>query len=73
MTDLIMTDEEIRYHFNKLKAGRTYWDNKCKEIVEFQYMGRTGYAIVCEPGDSGGGMQSCWGTNPNNLEKIINK
>jgi len=42
-----------------------------KEIVEFGYMGQTGLAIVYEPGDSGGGMQSAWGINPDNLESIV--
>ena len=37
-------------------------------MVEFGYMGQTGLAIVYEPGDSGGGMQSSWGVDPDNLE-----
>jgi hypothetical protein len=51
----------------QLIRGKVYYDKKHKEDVEFCYMGYTGLAIVCEPGDSGGGMQSCWGVDPNNL------
>lgn len=68
-----MDKEKIEYHQKRLRRGETYWDNKHKEIVEFKYLGQTGYAIVCEPGDAGGGMQSSWGTYPDNLEKIISK
>ena len=50
-----------------MKQGDIYWDEKRKQVVEFQYMGQTGLAIVCEPGDSGGVMQSCWGIDPRNL------
>ena len=49
-----------------------YYDTKNKQEVEFRYMGQnSGLAIVCDPGDSGGGMQSCWGVDPNNLTKRI--
>ena len=51
----------------ELIKGKIYYDTKYKVEVEFCYMGYTGLAIVCEPGDSGGGMQSCWGVDPNNL------
>ena len=51
----------------KLIKGEIYYDKFHKELVEFVYMGQTGWAIVCEPGDSGGGMQSCWGITPSSL------
>jgi len=51
-----------------LKEGQVYYDTVNKENVEYRYMGQTGRAIVCEPGDSGGGMQSSWAINPENLE-----
>ena len=60
-----MENEKIR-----LLKGEIYWDYVHKEEVEFGYMGKTGLAIVYEPGDSGGGMQSSWGVNPGNLESI---
>jgi hypothetical protein len=66
-----MEKEKMIYHQDRLNRGEIYWDNKNKEKVEFGYMGQTGYAIVCEPGDSGGGMQSSWGVNPDNLESIV--
>jgi hypothetical protein len=68
-----MNKEKIRYHLSRLKPGEIYWDNKHKELVEFGYMGQTGLAIVYEPGDSGGGMQSSWGIDPDNLEEIVSK
>lgn len=61
----------MRYHLQRLKCGEIYWDSKHNEKVEFGYMGQTGLAIVYEPGDSGGGMQSSWGIDPDNLEKIV--
>jgi hypothetical protein len=51
----------------KLEEGRVYYDNVAKEEVEFGYMGQTGLAIVYEPGDSGGGMQSSWAIDPKRL------
>lgn len=56
-----------------LEAEEIYWDQVNKELVEFGYIGLTGLAIVYEPGDSGGGMQSSWGVNPDNLESITDK
>ena len=50
-----------------LEEGKIYIDSKSKEAVEFKYAGQTGLAIVCEPGDSGGGMQSSWGLDPEQL------
>ena len=66
-----LSDEAIRHYVDKLRIGEVYYDKKHKQVVEFRYMGQTGWAIVCEPGDSGGGMQSCWGTGPDNLERIL--
>ena len=66
-----MDTKKMEYHLNRLKPGEIYWDRKNKEKVEFGYMGRTGYAIVYKPGDSGGGMQSSWGVDPDNLEKNV--
>jgi hypothetical protein len=63
----------MEYKNTNLQQGKIYWDKVNKEEVEFGYMGRTGYAIVYAPGDSGGGMQSAWGIKPENLEKIVNK
>ncbi len=63
----------MRYHLKRLIAGEIYWDTKHKEMVEFGYLGQTGLAIVYEPGDSGGGLQSSWGIDPDNLEKIVSK
>ena len=63
---------KMKYHLDRLNQGEIYWDKKNKIGVEFSYMGQTGYAIVCEPGDSGGGMQSHWGIDPDNLEKKVN-
>ena len=63
----------MEYLLNRLKQGEIYWDTKNKEKVEFGYMGQTGFAIVYAPGDSGGGMQSSWGVDPDNLEKIVSK
>lgn len=57
----------------RLQPGELYWDHMHKEVVEFVYMGQTGLAIVCEPGDSGGGMQSTWGVDPANLEGRVLK
>jgi len=54
----------------KLVRGNIYLDTKTAEKVEFKYMGQTGLAIVCEPGDSGGGMQSSWAIDPERLESI---
>ena len=68
-----METKEMEYHLRRLKQGETYWDRVNSEEVEFGYMGQTGFAIVYEPGDSGGGMQSSWGVNPNNLEYIVDK
>jgi hypothetical protein len=56
----------------ELVQGEVYWDKKKGEAVEFCYMG-TDYAIVCEPGDSGGGMQSCWGLKHDDLETLTEK
>ena len=56
-----------------LVKGEIYYDIRHKEEVEFQYMGQTGLAIVCEPGDSGGGMQSCWGITADNLQSLTNR
>ena len=56
----------------KLENGKLYFDTERKEIVEFGYMGQTGYAIVYEPGESGGGMQSSWCVEPEKLEAITN-
>ena len=56
-----------------LKTGKIYVDCRTNEKVEFRYMGQTGLAIVCEPGDSGGGMQSCWGVLPEMLKPIKGK
>jgi len=66
-----MKTEEMEYHIRRLKRGELYLDKVNQETVEFGYMGGTGFAIVYEPGDSGGGMQSSWGVNPNNLEFIV--
>jgi len=68
-----MDTKNMEYHLRRLKQGEIYWDKKYNEFVEFGYMGQTGYAIVYEPGDSGGGMQSSWGTDPENLESRIDK
>lgn len=54
----------------KFKRGKIFYHIPCKQNVEFRYMGKTNLAIVCEPGDSGGGMQSCWGVDPNKLIEI---
>lgn len=54
-----------------LIQGALYWDKANKEMVESGYMGKTGLAIVYEPGDSGGCMQSSWGVYPENLEKLV--
>lgn len=56
-----------------LVPGQVYWDKKHNQKVEFGYMGQTGFAIVCEPGDFEGGMQSSWGVDPGNLEKIASE
>ena len=50
-----------------LQVGEVYYDVVNKEVVEFRYIGGTGLAIVREPGDSGGGMQSCWGIDKDDL------
>jgi hypothetical protein len=63
--------KNIDYHLNRLIPGEIYWDKKNKKNVEYGYLGQTGFAIVYEPGDSGGGMQSSWGVDPDNLESII--
>lgn len=68
----ITNEQKMNYHLNRLNQGEIYWDSKSKELVEFGYLGKTGCAIVYEPGDSGGGMQSAWGIDPDNLEKIVN-
>lgn len=65
--------ELIDYHNNRLRAGEIYFDRRHDENVEFCYMGKTGLAIVCEPGDSGGGMQSCWGIEPESLEDLLDE
>ena len=54
----------------QLIQGNIYYDAKNRQEVEFRYHGQTGLAIVCDPGDSGGGMQSSWGIDPNNLTEI---
>jgi len=51
----------------ELIDGQIYYDKVNKQEVEFGYMGQTGLAIVYEPGDRGGGMQSSWAIDPNNL------
>ena len=56
-----------------LKMGEIYMDKRNDQLVEYKYMGQTGWAIVCEPGESGAGMQSSWGIKPNNLEYIVDK
>lgn len=63
----------MEYHERRLKRGEIYFNIISNEKVEYKYLGQTGLAIVCEPGDSGGGMQSSWGTNPNNLEFIVDE
>jgi len=63
----------MKYENKMLIPGEIYLDKKTKKNVEFGYMGQTGLAIVYSPGDSGGGMQSSWGIDPNNLEKIVLK
>ena len=68
-----METKEMEYHLRRLKRGEIYWDRVHNEEVEFGYMGQTGFAIVYKPGDSGGGMQSSWGVNPNNLEYIVDE
>jgi hypothetical protein len=68
-----MEKDKMKYYLKKLKQGEIYWDKKKGERIEFGYMGQTGLAIVYEPGDSGGGMQSSWGINPEDLEEIISK
>ncbi len=65
--------DKIEYYEKKLNSKETYWDKKNKELIEFKYMGQTGFAVVCEPGDSGAGMQSSWLVNPENLERIVKK
>ena len=47
-----------------LVKGQVYAHKETGEKLEFQYMGTTGKAIVCEEGDSGGGMQSSWVIDP---------
>lgn len=66
-----MDDKDILYNSRRLKEGSIYWDKEHNEFVEFGYMGKTGLAIVYAPGDSGGGMQSAWALDPNNLETMI--
>ncbi|MFC1722738.1 hypothetical protein ACFL0V_01235 [Nanoarchaeota archaeon] len=66
-----MDEQKMRYHLQRLNPGEIYWDRVHEESVEFGYMGQTGLAIVYEPGDSGGGMQSSWGIDPANLEGIV--
>jgi hypothetical protein len=68
-----MKENKAEDYAEKLKRGVIYWDKVHKEKVEFGYMGQTGLAIVYQPGDSGGGMQSSWGVNPKNLEEIVKK
>jgi hypothetical protein len=68
-----MKTGEPDYHINRLKPGEVYWDCAKNEVVEFGYMGQTGWAICYEPGDSGGGMQSSFGVDPDNLEKLVNR
>lgn len=53
----------------KLEEGKIYLD-RLNNRVEFRYMGKTGFAIVCEPGDSGGGMQSCWAVKSESLRNL---
>ena len=68
-----METKKMGYHQERLRRGEIYWDKKNKEQVEYGYLGQTGLAIVYEPGDSGGGMQSAWGVDPDNLESIVDK
>jgi hypothetical protein len=65
-----MDIEKMKYHMQRLQPGEIYWDSRHQEQVEFGYMGKTGLAIVSEPGDSGG-MQSSWGLDPDCLERIM--
>ena len=44
----------------KLERGRIYFDNKRQKEVEFGYIGSKGDAVCYDPGDSGGGMQSAF-------------
>ena len=66
-----MDEQTMRHHLTRLNEGEVYWDRQHQEWVEFGYLGQTGLAIVYEPGDSGGGMQSSWGVDPDNLEKKL--
>jgi hypothetical protein len=66
-----MNQAEIQCHARRLTVGALYWDAEANQVVEFGYMGQTGYAIVYEPGDSGGGMQSSWAVEPGNLERLV--
>ena len=70
--------QELKQEANELpeetlEKGRVYYDNVSKEEVEFRYVGQTGFAIVCAPGDSGGGMQSSWGVKPERLTPTARK
>ena len=57
----------VVYQWAGIAAASNPGERKTED-VEFRYMGGEGHAIVCEPGDSGGGMQSCWGVDPEALE-----
>ncbi len=59
--------ENLYHHQERLLRGEIYWNKQNNEWVEFGYMGQTGYAICYEPGDSGGGMQSSFAIDPENL------
>ena len=54
----------------KLINGHIYYDIKDKREVEFGYMGSKGDAVCYEPGDSGGGMQSAFLVDPENLVPV---
>jgi len=52
---------------HELIAGKIYYNAKTEKEVEFRYIGGKGDAVCCEPGDSGGGMQSSFLVDPENL------
>lgn len=55
-----------------LERNRLYYDRVSREVVVFKYLGQTGSAIVCEPGEELAGMQSSWAIAPGNLDVIKN-